>query len=348
MTRSERPIAPLALIFVLIVWILPAQLFAAELDEASARVLFVEARKLTASGDYAAACAKFEDSYRLDPGIGTNFNLADCYERLGRTASAWARFLDVAAATRAANQPERERVARTRAGTLEPRLSRLVVDVPEPVAGIRVRRDGILVPETAWGTAVPVDPGEHRVEASAPGKRTWSMTLTVALTPDTVSVSVPELGSAPVLAPSPVESSVLASPRPILVSLAPAARKPSRLTAPFIAFASIGVVGLATGAIFALNFRSENDQARGLCMDNVCLSTVEKTQYETRVSSAYRDRAVALIGAGVGAVGFLTAAYVWRRPGHGASTKTPSGPGASIGMRTASTAGWIASAEIRW
>src|SRR5205807_91874 len=101
-------------------------------------VLFLEGRKLAAAGDYAAACPKFEDSYRLDPGIGTNFNLADCYEHRGLIASAWARFLDVAAATKAVGQSERERVARARAALLEPKLARLTLEVEGTEPGLSV------------------------------------------------------------------------------------------------------------------------------------------------------------------------------------------------------------------
>src|SRR6185312_13224264 len=114
--------------------LLPARARAAE-DEAAARALFFEARRLVAAGNYAAACPKFEDSYRLDPGIGTSFNLADCYEHSGRTASAWARFLDVAAATKAAGQLDRERVARARAAALEPKLARMTLKVEAKVPG---------------------------------------------------------------------------------------------------------------------------------------------------------------------------------------------------------------------
>src|SRR6516165_8666630 len=108
MTRSERFVLAAAMLAGLSVWLAPAALQAAG-DEAEARVLFFEARKLVAAGQYSSACPKFEESYRLDPGIGTNFNLADCYEHTGRIASAWARFLDVAASTRAAGQIEREK-----------------------------------------------------------------------------------------------------------------------------------------------------------------------------------------------------------------------------------------------
>ena len=63
-------------------------------------------------GKYAEACPKLEESMRLDSGIGTQFNLADCNEHIGKLATAWAGFLDVAAAAKAASQPDREKVAR--------------------------------------------------------------------------------------------------------------------------------------------------------------------------------------------------------------------------------------------
>src|SRR5882724_4994889 len=132
-----------------------------EQDEAAARVLFREARVFAERGEYAMACPRFEASFRLDPGMGTSFNLADCLEHIGRTASAWARFLDVAETTKAAGQLERERTARARAAELEPLLSRLTIEIEKPAAGLMVRRDGITIGEALWGVAVPLDPGVH-------------------------------------------------------------------------------------------------------------------------------------------------------------------------------------------
>jgi hypothetical protein len=349
-TRSEPTIVGLVAFLVALAASLVAPAGrAAETDEATARILFVEGRKLAAGGDYAQACSKFEASYRLDPGIGTNFNLADCLEHTGRIASAWAHFLDVVAATRAANQNDRELVARARASALEPRLPRLVVNASAPILGLTVRRDGIPLPETSWGTAVPVDPGEHVIEATAPGKKTWSTTLTVAATPDTTSLSVPELENAPTAKPPALAMpSAPDLPPSLLASQTTPPSSSRHVNVPLIVSGSIGVVGLTTGAIFALKFRSDNDQAKGLCANDICGSIPEKTHHDTLVSSAYTDRTVALVSAGVGGAALLAAAYFWWRPLHprrGASARAES---ARFDLQLASTGSWTADVRVPW
>jgi len=147
--------------------------------EESARMLFAEGRELAEAGRYADACPKFEQSARLERGMGTLFNLADCYENVGRTASAWSLFVEVATSARHAQLEDRAAVAHERAKFLEPRLVRLTLDVAPAarVEGLEVRVDGIELVREAWGTAMPLDPGAHRVEALAPARPTWTRAL---------------------------------------------------------------------------------------------------------------------------------------------------------------------------
>ena len=118
-------------------------------DRAAARALFDQARSLAKEGKYTEACPKFEESQRLDPGIGTLFNLADCLEATGKTASAWSMFLEVASQAKVGGQKDREKVARDRASAIEPRLSKLTVAVvsgPQP-PGLEIKRDDSVVRE---------------------------------------------------------------------------------------------------------------------------------------------------------------------------------------------------------
>jgi hypothetical protein len=311
-----------AIVCALCLWAWPAPSLAGGTDEAGARVLFTEGRKLAASGDYPRACLKFEDSLRLDPGIGTSYNLADCLEHMGRTASAWGRFLDVAAATRAAGQPERERVARTRAAALEPKLARLVVEVSAPGPGLVVERDGVGVGPASWGMAIPVDPGHHIVEASAPGMKKWSQSAEVADAPTTLVVSVPPLEllateAAPVVASQTLERAPGSGGH--------IGHPPSRWSLPVISLGTLSVVAIATGVALAFRVQSENADAMALCPGSTCQSTDEKARHDSLVSDAYRDRDLAFAGAGVGAAALLAAAYLWWRAGWSPSAKTSTG-----------------------
>jgi len=51
--------------------------------------LFQKGVELMAIGKSAEACEKFDSSHQLDPALGTMLRLADCYERTGKTASAY-------------------------------------------------------------------------------------------------------------------------------------------------------------------------------------------------------------------------------------------------------------------
>src|SRR3954470_7719713 len=87
---------------------------------AAAAALFEDGRRLMGENKYAEACPKLEESQRVDPGMGTLYNLSVCFEAIGRTASAWVGFREVAQMASAAGQSDREKAARGKASALEP------------------------------------------------------------------------------------------------------------------------------------------------------------------------------------------------------------------------------------
>lgn len=148
-------------------------------DTGVARTLLDEGRALMRKGRYDDACAKLETSIRLQDDVGARWSLADCNEHVGKVTSAWEGFLEVAARARTANETERKKNARSRALALEPRIAKLVVEVPASVPraeGLEVKCDGVAVDALRWGTAIPVDPGTHRVTVRA-GTEHWHATV---------------------------------------------------------------------------------------------------------------------------------------------------------------------------
>ena len=51
--------------------------------------LFKQGKQLMGEKRYADACNAFEESYRLDPGIGAQLNIAKCYEEWGKIGRAY-------------------------------------------------------------------------------------------------------------------------------------------------------------------------------------------------------------------------------------------------------------------
>ncbi len=198
-------------------------------DKATAQALFDAAKNLLKDGKYTEACPKLAESQRLDPAPGTLLNLADCYEKSGLTASAWATWLEAAAATHNAGQTDRERMARERAAKLKPTLVSITLIVPESnrVTGLDLKRDGSAAAPATWGIPVPVDPGTHTIVASAPGRRSWQTTANVTSGGLPVVVTVPALEREVSAPPSVASAPVAAAPvAPAPVAPAPVAPAP--------------------------------------------------------------------------------------------------------------------------
>jgi hypothetical protein len=237
-------------------------------DPAGAQVLFDEGKKLMNDGRWAEACPKLEESEKLDPGMGTEFNLAVCYEHVGRTATAWAMYLGVASSARASGQAARERVAREHAAAIEPRLIKMAIVVRAGDEGLRVTRNGIEVGRGQWGTMMPVDPGDQRVTAGAPGKRTWEKTVR-ATNGATIEI--------PVLEDEPARSGERPAQRAVMPAMAPVYAEPEPRSGANTqrviggALGAAGLVGVGVGIVFGLSSRDKRDEAAAFCnAENQC------------------------------------------------------------------------------
>src|SRR5690348_10457717 len=79
-----------------LVTLMPMVAHAAAPEVEQAEKLFGEGQSLMASSQFAEACVKFAASQRLDPGIGTLLRLGDCFEKSGRSTSAFRAFQEAA------------------------------------------------------------------------------------------------------------------------------------------------------------------------------------------------------------------------------------------------------------
>jgi hypothetical protein len=172
-------------------------------DQAAARSLFEEARRLLKAGQFADACRKLEAASNLYSSVGVLLNLADCYEKVGRSASAWTEFGEAASVAGRGQRPEQVKEAKRRQSALEPKLTLLSVRVSSNVPGLQIKRDETKLASGMWGTAVPVDPGAHEIRAEAPGREPWTTTVTVSTPGETKTVDVPELRPLPAVAAAP-------------------------------------------------------------------------------------------------------------------------------------------------
>jgi hypothetical protein len=243
---------------------------AAQTDKAAAEVLFREAMRLVKAGDYAAACPKFEESQRQEPSLGTQYYLADCYDHVGRSASAWANFTEVADKSRLAKETAKEEAARKRANELEPKLARLTLQVDgTPTPGLTVTRGETAVGSGQWGLAVPVDPGKHVLRATAPGYKEWTKTIEVA-----PAASITE--TIPTLEPAPAEPAATPAVDPAVQPTAadrPAEAVPSTTQRTVgIVVAATGLVALGASGIFAVMAKGANADSNepGGCSGDRC------------------------------------------------------------------------------
>ena len=267
-------------------------------EAALAILLFDDAEKLMAVGNVAAACPKFAESQKLDPQLGTLLHLADCHEKVGKVASAWAGYkeaAEIAARRNAAgiNEP-RERVARIRAAALEPKLSTVVLHVVQAdAAGLEIRRDGEPVGRALWGATMPVDPGRYTFAAQAPGKKLWTKTVDVRASGAKIDLTVPALEDAT----SSPSTTVTDAPSLVAEPPDPGATQRS------VGYLLVGLGAMSAGVSVAFGWKalSQVSERNDLCPSDPCTTTQEnKNRVEKLEADAQTNRTTFIVALALG------------------------------------------------
>ena len=132
-------------------------------------------------------------------------------------------------------------------------------------------RDGTSVSPASFGVPIPVDVGQHSVEATAAGHKPFTTTATVSKDGESVEVSVPKLEPEAAATPEPAATMTTATPS----QAPPSADKGEGSGQRTIGFVigGVGVAGLAAGAITGLMAMGKSSDAKATCpTDGACAS----------------------------------------------------------------------------
>ncbi len=263
-------------------------------EQMLAQSLFEEGRQLMDRGKYAEACPKLAESQRLDPGGGTLLNLAICHEKEGRLGTAYLEMKSALAQAVKDGRKDREKIANEHIAPLGSRVPRLAVHVVREDPGLDVRVDGTVLRKPAWDLLTVVDPGQHVIDASAPGKAPFRQSITLAEGEQrTLQIPPLDVGDGGSLPPPEPASTATGA-------MTPAAARPAEMrTNPwFIASAATGatgfVVAIPAGYIWGM-MALLRPTCHGLSDSIFCASDSVRSTWLT----------VAAVGLGVGVVGTI-------------------------------------------
>jgi hypothetical protein len=268
-------------------------------EESPAEHLFREGRQLLANGQTAEACDKFAESQRLEPSSGALLNLARCHADAGMTATAWVEYVEAAHFARSHDRLQQAGEAELRAAELQPRLTRLRIEVDARTPGVVVTRNGEPLGPSDLHVPLIVDPGSQVIRATARGYAEWTATVLVVQPGQVRTVTIPAL------APLPPSTAPLAPAQPA----APAGRAPAAASAPPPSVSArtwvsggVGVAALVTSGVLAAVAKSKWDGAheKGDCdASHVCNDQgISETDAARRLGNLATGFAVVGLAAG--------------------------------------------------
>ncbi|HEY4104023.1 MAG TPA: hypothetical protein VGM44_09030 [Polyangiaceae bacterium] len=282
-------------------------------DPAGAEALFRQGRTAAEKNDFQTACAKFRESNRLDPAVGTVFNIADCEEKLGHLATSWTLFQEVV--QRLANSDERRGIAEQRAARLEPRVPKLSIHLASSArTDIVVRRDGVSLGNASLDTPLPVDPGDHTVIVEAPGTKPAEFHAHLA-EGDKTTINVAPGEVLPASEQALPNSNAQEHPQ-----------TKTNHTAAYVV-GGIGIAGLVTGAIAGVLVLNKKSTVNSECVGKACSQAGLDA-----ANSGKTLGVVTTVGLVTGAVGLGAATYLFvSAPAPGESTRSSA---YLVGLRT--------------
>jgi hypothetical protein len=198
-----------------------------------------------------------------------------------------------------------QRAATDELSALEPRIPKLKLELQgSPSSAAQITVDGHALPSAFVGTAIPIDPGEHRIKATAPNMKPVEVVVNVAESSEQLATLK--------LEPAPNAVTGNAVPPPNSASANGSGSKPTNyLRIASYAAAGVGVLGLGAGTYFAFRAKSKGDDADGLYTSYKCpkCSAAQKQEVidlDNASASAKTKSAVGFVTGGVGIAAAVT------------------------------------------
>jgi hypothetical protein len=315
-----RRTAALALAALLGTTLLAAPAFAqpSEADVRAARDLFTAAVHDEDAGQWADAYDKLTRVAAVKLTAGVRYHLALCQEKMGKLATALDGFHQAQKQAEADSARDVLRLVGKQLEELEPRVPRLTVHVVPPLDEAVVQLDGAPIAKTLVGVAMPVDPGSHTVEASAPSRAPTKATITMGerdVTSIDLQLGEPRSGAAATgAAPGPATATTTApasAPAPESASTSSGS-----IAGPLLATAgALALAGLGVGAYIAAGNAVTSGQQQ-------CAPSDTRAPCDSAVSTV-RAWDFTAAGAWLGAAALGTVAVVlWIHSSHSQPTST--------------------------
>ena len=300
---------------------------------AAARTLAVDGLKLAQAGKCEEAIPKLERAEKLHHSAIVLSRLGECQVTEGKLVEGTEMLRKVLREPLPANPSPALSKAYERAQTVldsaKPKIAGLTVSVTAPAgADLRLVVDGVAVANTLVDSELPADPGEHVVEASAPGylkatarvtlgsadKKTVTLKLEVdpnAPAPTAINAR-PEANAA---AATQVKATQAAAPPP--VAPAPPHKSPSR--APAYVSWGVGLAGVGVGTAFGvMAMKGKNDLD---CQNDNCPPSSAGA-----VDTAKRNGNISTIAFAVGGAGLVLGTVLYFSIGSGSAQAHASSP----------------------
>ena len=255
-------------------------------DVTEARKLIQKGEKAEKNKNWQDARSAYQQAIERNDTANGRLHLAAVEEKLGHLVEALEQYR-LASEHKGATFAQKKK-ARDAIKAIEPRIPRIVVQVPSGFTGT-VRIDDAELPSTSFGSAVPVNPGTRIVTARSDGFRPFEKSVVLSEGGrETVALSLEPLPAQPAAPTTSVDSGTSSG----------------RKTWAYVGLAA-GGVGVVVGTAFGLAARKTRNDLRDECLHDVC-SEAQRDTYDRGKMQAN----ISTVGFIVGGLGLGVGSYL--------------------------------------